>query len=90
MIIVNGNGAKAHETQVKWRNGWCQDSVVKVAWLLREPGFLTHISNSNKASNHLPRRDPGHTCKCTTKNHLLNHDSLTFPGPYSVAIAPSK
>lgn len=57
MFIVNGNGAKAHEAQVKWRSGWYLDGVVHAAWLLVERYFLlTHIIPATliKAPAHLP------------------------------------
>jgi len=55
MFIVNGNIAKAHETQVKWRNGWHREGVMQVACLLVEPDFLlTHISDFNIVPTRLP------------------------------------
>lgn len=55
MFVVNGNSAKARETQVKWRNLWCREGVMQVAWLPMEPDFLlTNISDSNKAPTCLP------------------------------------
>lgn len=85
VLIGNGKGAEAQETQVKRRNWQCRDRVVQVAHQLMEPDFLLVplMIHPVKPCPVLQLRHPGHTYECTTPQ--ITSDELSL-GPILWAV----